>query len=87
MKTILDMLTNSPIRPTIPAVDMDRAKRFYETMLGLRFLSNSSDGTSGVAIFECDKGTTVELYQHGPSKADHTVATFEGTILKMRLIY
>jgi hypothetical protein len=32
---------------------------------------------SGIAIFECGNGTRMELYQRGPSKADHTVATFE----------
>jgi predicted enzyme related to lactoylglutathione lyase len=72
-----DMLTNSPIRPTIPVVDLDRAKRFYETRLGLKPVPANSDNTSGMAIFECGNGTRVELYQRGPSKADHTVATFE----------
>jgi predicted enzyme related to lactoylglutathione lyase len=72
------MLTNSPIRPTIPVVDLDRAKRFYETTLGLKPVSaNNDNNTSGIAIFECGNGTRMELYQRGPSKADHTVATFE----------
>jgi predicted enzyme related to lactoylglutathione lyase len=71
------MLTNSPIRPTIPVVDLDRAKRFYETSLGLRPVPANNDNTSGIAIFECGNGTLMELYQRGPSKADHTVATFE----------
>lgn len=30
-----------------------------------------------MAIYECGNGTHIELYQRGPSKADHTVATFE----------
>jgi predicted enzyme related to lactoylglutathione lyase len=72
-----DMLSNSPIRPTIPVVDLDRAKRFYETRLGLKPVPANSDNTSGMAIFECGNGTRMELYQRGPSKADHTVATFE----------
>jgi predicted enzyme related to lactoylglutathione lyase len=72
-----DMLANSPIRPTIPVVDLNRAKRFYETRLGLKPVPANSDNTSGMAIFECGNGTRVELYQRGPSKADHTVATFE----------
>jgi predicted enzyme related to lactoylglutathione lyase len=71
------MLTNSPIRPTIPVMDLDRAKRFYETSLGLRPVPANNDNTSGIAIFECGKSTLIELYQRGPSKADHTVATFE----------
>lgn len=72
------MLTNSPIRPTIPVVDLNRAKRFYETTLGLKPVPANNDNTSsGMAIFECGNGTRMELYQRGPSKADHTVATFE----------
>ena len=76
-ESILDMLTNSPIRPTIPVVDLNRAKRFYETILGLKPVPEDNDTTSGIAIFECGNSTLVELYQRGPSKADHTVATFE----------
>jgi predicted enzyme related to lactoylglutathione lyase len=75
---ISDMLTNSPIRPTIPVVDLNRAKRFYETTIGLKPVPANNDGNaSGIAIFECGNGTRLELYQRGPSKADHTVATFE----------
>jgi predicted enzyme related to lactoylglutathione lyase len=75
---ISDMLTNSPIRPTIPVVDLNRAKRFYETTIGLKPVPANNDGNaSGIAIFECGNGTRMELYQRGPSKADHTVATFE----------
>ena len=76
-ESILDMLTNSPIRPTIPVVDLNRAKRFYETILGLKPVPENNDTTSGIAIFECGNSTLMELYQRGPSKADHTVATFE----------
>jgi len=71
------MLTNSPIRPTIPVVDLDRAKRFYETTLGLKPVSNTSNAALRVAVFECGNNTLIELYQRSPSKADHTVATFE----------
>jgi predicted enzyme related to lactoylglutathione lyase len=76
-ESIFDMLTNSPIRPTIPVVDLNRAKRFYETTLGLKPVPKNNNTTSGIAIFECGNSTLIELYQRGPSKADHTVATFE----------
>jgi predicted enzyme related to lactoylglutathione lyase len=76
-ESIFDMLTNSPIRPTIPVVDLNRAKRFYETTLGLKSVAENNNTTSGIAIFECGNSTLIELYQRGPSKADHTVATFE----------
>jgi predicted enzyme related to lactoylglutathione lyase len=71
------MLANSPIRPTIPVVDLNRAKRFYETTLGLKPVPANNDNTYGMTIFECGNGTRMELYQRGPSKADHTLATFE----------
>ncbi len=71
------MLTNLPIKPTIPVVDLNRAKRFYETTLGLKPVRANDDNTSGIVVFECGNGTSMELYQRGPSKADHTVATFE----------
>lgn len=81
--SLSDMLTNSPIRPTIPVVDLNRAKRFYETTLGLKPVpANNDNNTSGIAIFECGNGTRIELYQRGPSKADHTVATFEVSDIK-----
>ena len=71
------MLTNSPVRPTIPVVDLDRAKRFYEITLGLKPVRANNDSIFGTAMFECGNGTQIELYQRSPSKADHTVATFE----------
>jgi catechol 2,3-dioxygenase-like lactoylglutathione lyase family enzyme len=71
------MLTNSPVRPTIPVVDLDRAKRFYEATLGLKPVRANNGSTFGIGMFECGSGTLIELYQRSPSKADHTVATFE----------
>ena len=71
------MLTNAPIRPTIPVGDLNRAKRFYETTLGLKPVLDNNGATSGMAIFECGDNTLIEIYQRSPSKADHTVATFE----------
>jgi predicted enzyme related to lactoylglutathione lyase len=71
------MLANSPVRPTIPVVNLERAKRFYETTLGLKLIPTNNGSTSGTAIFECGNGTSIELYQRGASKSDHTIATFE----------
>jgi predicted enzyme related to lactoylglutathione lyase len=71
------MLTNSSVRPTIPVVDLDRAKRFYEITLGLKPVRANNDSIFGIAMFECGDGTRIELYQRSSSKADHTVATFE----------
>jgi predicted enzyme related to lactoylglutathione lyase len=72
------MLANSRIRPTIPVVDLNRAKMFYETTLGLKpVVSVNNDSTTDIAMFECGYGTHVELYRRSASKADHTLATFE----------
>lgn len=71
------MLVNSPIRPTIPVVDLERGKRFYGTILGLKPVLANNDSTSDIAIFGCGNGTSIELYHRSPSKADHTLATFE----------
>jgi predicted enzyme related to lactoylglutathione lyase len=71
------MLANSPVMPTIPVVDLNRAKRFYETALGLKPAPSNNDNIPDTATFECGNGTRIELYQRAPSKADHTVATFE----------
>lgn len=72
------MLANSRIRPTIPVVDLNRAKRFYETTLGLKpVVSVNNDSTTDIALFECGYGTHIELYQRSASKAEHTLATFE----------
>jgi len=68
------MLSKSPVRTTIPVVDLDRAKSFYGTKLGLAPLNAS---VKDVALFECGSGTCIELYKRAPTKADHTVATFE----------
>jgi predicted enzyme related to lactoylglutathione lyase len=71
------MLANSPVMPTIPVVDLNRAKRFYEIALGLKSAPTNNDNIPDTATFECGNGTHIELYQRAPSKADHTVATFE----------
>ena len=56
-----DMLTNSPIRPTILLVDLNQAKGFYETILVLKpVLDNNDNTTSSIAIFECGNNTLIE---------------------------
>jgi catechol 2,3-dioxygenase-like lactoylglutathione lyase family enzyme len=67
------MLTNAPVSPTLPAVDLERAKQFYEGKLGLRvILEDPSPG----AVLEAGEGTTLYIYQRTATKADHTVAGF-----------
>jgi catechol 2,3-dioxygenase-like lactoylglutathione lyase family enzyme len=69
------MLTNARIISTLPVVDMDRARRFYEERLGLRPLESTAEG--GV-VFTAGGGTLLELTpQKEPTKAEHTALTFE----------
>ena len=66
------MLTNAPVAPTLPAVDLARARKFYEDVLGLRL----SKATDGEVWYDAGKGTILLLYERGATKADHTAAAF-----------
>jgi len=72
------MLTNASVRPTIPVTDLERAKSFYKTKLGLKPLAtNDINSTPGTTLLDCGNGTCIELYQRGATKSDHTLATFD----------
>jgi catechol 2,3-dioxygenase-like lactoylglutathione lyase family enzyme len=67
------MLINAAVHPTLPVVDMERAKKFYEGALGLKvILEDPSPG----AVLQAGEGTTIYIYQRDATKADHTVAGF-----------
>ena len=51
------MLSNSPIIPTLPAADLDRARAWYEEKLGLKASQERSDGL----MYDCG-GTQFLLY-------------------------
>lgn len=40
------MLADFPVRPTLPASDMDRAKHFYENTLGFKISDEAVDGVT-----------------------------------------
>jgi catechol 2,3-dioxygenase-like lactoylglutathione lyase family enzyme len=67
------MLTNEPVHPTLPVVDLSRAKKFYEGTLGLKVIQE--DPSPG-AILQAGEGTTLYIYQRAATKADHTAASF-----------
>jgi catechol 2,3-dioxygenase-like lactoylglutathione lyase family enzyme len=67
------MFTYSPVRPTIPVVDYERAKRFYRDVLGLKV--HYEDNAPG-AVLQAGEATVLYIYQRAPTKADHTVAEF-----------
>ena len=59
---------------TLPVVDLDRAKRFYGEKLGLTEAGESA----GNPVFRVRDGGTIELVcRKQPTRADHTVVTFE----------
>ncbi len=67
------MLTNASVYPTIPVTDMNRAKDFYTNTLGLKLDDKSEP--AGV-VFKAGN-TKLYIYQRGPSRADHTLASFD----------
>jgi catechol 2,3-dioxygenase-like lactoylglutathione lyase family enzyme len=67
------MLTNARAVTTLPAVDIDRARKFYEGKLGLK----PREANEYTVMYDCGQGTGIFLYKRGPTKADHTVAAFE----------
>lgn len=54
------MLSDYPIAPALPASDMGRARKFYETKLGLKPDEDGSD-ENGLS-FRCGDGTGFFLY-------------------------
>ena len=68
------MLGEAKVEVTIPVVDLDRAKKFYEETLGLKPKAVNIPDSE---LYEAGSGTLVYIYKRGATKADHTVASFE----------
>ncbi len=69
------MFCGLSVIPTIPAANIDRAKKFYTDKLGLEVDNHSSD--PGGVMFNCN-GTTFFLYQSQyAGTAKNTAMTFE----------
>lgn len=67
------MLNSSEVMATMPAVDINRAKKFYTDKLGLKHIADPAEDTM---IFEAGNGSKILLYQREATKAEHTAATF-----------
>jgi predicted enzyme related to lactoylglutathione lyase len=67
------MLVNAMVAATLPAVDLKRARRFYEGILGLKVVME--DASPGIMV-QCGKGTMLYVYERAATRADHTVASF-----------
>jgi predicted enzyme related to lactoylglutathione lyase len=82
------MLTNSPIYPSLPAADLERAKRFYAEQLGLTPESELPGGL----FYRCGKDSRFAVFtSQGQASGTHTQAMWlvedvesEVTALKAR---
>jgi catechol 2,3-dioxygenase-like lactoylglutathione lyase family enzyme len=71
---VADMLASATVTTILPAVDLDRARDFYEHKLGLTPVGAQPDGKF---VYQCG-GTLLALFPRGaPTKADHTAVSFE----------
>ncbi len=61
--------------PTIPVVNLERAKKFYQEKLGFQVVQE--DPSPGVTLKSRDCECFLYLYQRAPSKADHTLAAIQ----------
>jgi catechol 2,3-dioxygenase-like lactoylglutathione lyase family enzyme len=68
------MLSDARVNATIPAADLERARRFYEEKLGLA----PAEETPGGVFYDCAGGTRFFLYPtQGASSGSHTQAGFD----------
>lgn len=73
------MLTDAPVYAVLPCVDLERAREFYGSTLGLKEVpmpvAGPEEDVEIGALFECGRGTNLFVYvRPTPTKADHTVA-------------
>src|SRR5512142_2798643 len=68
------MLSKGTVYATLPAVDLKRARKFYEETLGLKVAWE--DPSPGIA-FQTGNKSMIYLYQRSMTKADHTAAAFD----------
>ncbi len=67
------MLTNSPIYPSLPAADLERAKRFYADKLGLTPESELEGGL----FYRCGRDSRFSVFtSQGEASGTHTQAIF-----------
>lgn len=70
------MLNNSKVTANVPAMDLERARRFYADMLGL----TPADENPGGLVYTTGGGTTFFLYQtEYAGQAGHTIAQWHVT--------
>jgi catechol 2,3-dioxygenase-like lactoylglutathione lyase family enzyme len=69
----LTMITATTVVATVPVTDLDHAKEFYGTTLGLTFLWETP-----VAVrYRCGPASELSVFQRPPIETQHTLAHFE----------
>jgi catechol 2,3-dioxygenase-like lactoylglutathione lyase family enzyme len=69
---VVALLSGAPVYPSIPATDLERAKRFYRDTLGLAFSMEMDEGLR----FDCG-GTSLHVYPtRVAGQAGHTLAAW-----------
>ena len=68
------MLTTSPVTTILPVIDADRARDFYQRVLGLNYAGQSGDGKH---LFSIGSGTLALMQKPEGTKAEHTALSFE----------
>ncbi|HYC60897.1 MAG TPA: VOC family protein [Thermoanaerobaculia bacterium] len=68
------MLTSSPVTTILPVIDAERARDFYQDVLGLRYAGQSGDGKH---LFAIGSGTLALMQKPEGTKAEHTALSFE----------
>jgi catechol 2,3-dioxygenase-like lactoylglutathione lyase family enzyme len=72
------MISASAVRPTLPASDLARARKFYEETLGLKVMEENEGGI----LFDVAGGTALGVYPSGFAGTNQaTAAEFEVTDL------
>ncbi len=66
-------LADAMVVATIPVTNLELAKPFYETVLGLRLLEETPFGMR----FGAGHGTQISVFKRPPVERGHTVAHFE----------
>jgi predicted enzyme related to lactoylglutathione lyase len=70
------MLSSAPVTAILPVMDMQRARDFYETRLGLTPVGMKPNGQF---VYACAAGAcSIALFpKEGGTKAEHTALSFE----------
>lgn len=71
------MLNKSQIMVDLPAVDIKRARKFYEEKLGFKpVMANLTGPKFPDVMYQAKGGAQIYIYQRAATKADHTVLSF-----------